>query len=157
MMNIHADLSGLLFLAGRWRGDGHGTYPTIEPFDYTEEIDLLPGPGKPFLAYTQRTWRRGSGDPLHSEAGYLRVIGVDALELVIAQPTGIVEIHTGNLAGHSLHFEGRAFATPAARDVTATTRTITVTGDRLDYTFSMEAVGQPLTHHLAASLTRLPD
>jgi hypothetical protein len=66
-------------------------------------------------------------------------------------------MHTGKLAGHSLRFEGRAFATPAARDVTSTTRTITVTGDRMDYTFSMEAVGQPLTHHLAASLTRVPD
>lgn len=156
-MQIHEDITGLLFLRGRWRGTGRGIYPTIEPFDYTEEVTYVPGPGKPFLIYTQRTWRAESDQPLHSEAGYLRGFGDDTAELVIAQPTGIVEIHTGSVTGTTLHFDGEAHTTPAARSVSRTRRNLTVDGDELHYSLDMEAVGQRLQHHLSATLRRVAD
>lgn len=156
-MQIHEHITGLLFLRGTWRGAGQGIYPTIEPFDYTEEVTYVPGPGKPFLMYTQRTWRAGSDVPLHSEVGYLRGFGDDTAELVIAQPTGIVEIHTGSVSGTTLHFDGEAHTTPAARSVSRTHRNLTVDGDELHYTLDMEAVGQRLQHHLEATLRRVAD
>lgn len=152
---MHEHVAGLAFLVGVWRGEGRGSYPTIDDFEYTEEVTFLPGPDKPFLAYGQRTWRAGTDQPLHSETGYLRGFGDDRVELVIAQPTGVVEVGTGYVAPRSVTVDCVAHTTASARSVTATHRTFTVVGDRLEIRLSMAAVSHPLTHHLAASLTRV--
>ena len=101
-MEMHADLEPVRFLIGSWQGNGRGEYPTIEPFGYREEVSFVPGPGKPFLFYTQRT-RGEDGAPLHSEAGYVRMTP-GGPELVIAQPTGLVEVHGGELVDRTIEF-----------------------------------------------------
>lgn len=155
---LHPDVAHLSFLLGTWRGRGSGIYPTIESFDYLEEV-TFGHVGKPFLAYSQKTRHAETDLPLHAETGYLRPVGSDRLELVIAQPTGIVELHEGVF--HATE-SGGSFAlattavqlTASARPVDHVTRSLQIDGDVMDYQVDMAAVGEELQRHLTATLQR---
>ena len=151
---LHHDLAPLRPLLGTWTGEGQGDYPTIAPFAYTEEVSFG-HVGKPFLAYTQRTWRQPDGFPLHAESGYLRLPAWDRAELVLAQPSGLVEVDEGTWDGQHLVLRSRLVAgTATSKPVTEVERRFTLDGDVLRYTVAMAAMGLPLTHHLAAELHR---
>jgi hypothetical protein len=155
----HPDIEPMAFLLGEWSGAGHGEYPTIEPFDYVEEVRFW-HVGKPFIAYTQRTRAADDSRPLHAEMGYFRVTGrdeVDAsvVEAVLSHPTGLGEVLQGTVQPHVVRLASLAVTrTPTAKRVDGTERTMTVDGDALTYRISMAAVGEPMTHHLAAELHR---
>jgi hypothetical protein len=156
--DVHPDLHELAGWIGEWSGEGFGDYPTIDAFGYREHASFTNPPAKPFLAYQQRTWATDDGRPLHTEAGYIRPAGGGSFELVIAQPSGFVEIHTGALAGATIRFVPTTLArTPTAKQVETVHRTITVEGNIMHYTVDMEAVGHPLQRHLEASLRRVSD
>ncbi len=155
---IHPDIAHLSWLLGTWAGKGEGEYPTIESFGYNEET-TIGHVGKPFFAYSQKTKHAETGLPLHAEVGYFRPVGTTGLELVVAQPSGIMESHEGAVDGTSLTLTAVTVVTTAtAKDVTEVVRKITVDPDAgtLTYTIDMAAVGQPLQHHLAATLHRKP-
>ncbi|MBV9515219.1 MAG: FABP family protein [Mycobacteriaceae bacterium] len=158
MTDVHPAISVLAPLLGTWAGDGAGEYPTIEPFGYVEEV-VFSHIGKPFLTYSQRTKARDDGRPLHAETGYVRVPSSGRVEWVLAHPTGITEIQEGSLtvAGTTVEMDLNATSiglTSSAKDVSALARSIRIRGDELDYTVRLGAVGQPLQHHLRATLHR---
>lgn len=155
---LHPDLAELAILIGTWRGNGHGVYPTIESFDYVEEV-TIGHIGKPFLSYAQRTRRAGdhpeAGEPLHAESGYWRPAGPGGVELVIAQPSGIVEVEEGTIEGSIIHLNGTTVATTTtAKEVRSVERRIEVEGDTLTYELWLGAVGQEHQLHLTATLLR---
>jgi hypothetical protein len=151
---LHPEVESLAGLLGTWQGEGAGEYPTISPFRYGEELRFW-HVGKPFLAYAQRTWSMEDGRPLHAESGYWRAKPGGAVELVLAHPTGIVEVQEGRMVGGRIELRSTTLAgTATAKEVTVVTRLFDLDGDRLGYTLAMAAVGQPLQHHLAADLHR---
>ncbi len=155
---VHPDLNELAMLIGTWQGAGHGAYPTIESFDYVEEV-TIGHVGKPFLSYSQRTRRAGdhpeAGTPLHAESGFWRPAGPGGVELVIAQPSGIVEIDEGTVEGSIIHLTGTTIATTAtAKEVRSVERRIEVEGNTLRYELWLGAVGQAHQLHLTATLLR---
>lgn len=157
-MAMHPQLADLAGLIGTWEGPGHGSYPTIEDFQYTERVTFTTM-GKPFFFYHQTT-TDPQGAPLHTEAGYLRVTEAKEVEWMIAQPTGIVEIVLGPLqvSESAVRFSLRSHVvgvSPTAKLVDAVERSFALRGDILTYDMSMAAVGEPMTHHLSASLRRI--
>lgn len=157
--DLHPGIATLAPLLGRWTGAGNGDYPTIEPFSYLEEVEFGHN-GKPFLSYTQRT-RSPDGAPLHAETGYLRTPRAGRAEFIVAQPTGISEIDEGTVGECDGELVIDVHSTTvglsaSAKDVMALRRSIRVSGDELQYTVLMAAVGHPLLHHLSATLHRQP-
>jgi len=152
---LHPGVASLGFLLGRWAGEGEGGYPTIEPFRYGEELTVS-HVGKPFLAYAQRTWSLDDGRPLHAETGYWRCPTPDHVELVLAHPTGVVEVSEGPLTGCAMTLSTRSVAcTTSAKQVTAVVRRLRVEGEHLAYELDLAAVGHPLSLHLRATLQRV--
>ncbi|MGA9276729.1 peroxynitrite isomerase [Ilumatobacter sp.] len=163
-VSLHPSVAILAPLLGTWSGRGTGEYPTIETFDYEETV-TFGHVGKPFLAYQQRTAAVDDGRPLHAEMAYWRVPSEGLAEIVVVHPTGITEVLEGFAAPNSagptdtMIVDVRSLtiaSASTAKEVTRTERTFEVTGDILRYTMRMAAVGQPLTHHLSATLHRTP-
>ena len=162
MPDLPTGVTALAPLLGTWIGRGTGEYPTIEPFGYLEEVTFS-HTGKPFLVYTQRT-RSEDGQPMHAECGYLRSPAAGRAELVIAQPTGVTEIDEGTIStgtgtdtGTALRIELRSTSiglSSTTKVVAAVHRSFHINGDELTYRLAMSAVGQPMNHHLAATLHR---
>ncbi|OAH63997.1 fatty acid-binding-like protein [Dietzia cinnamea] len=151
------NLTPVTAMLGTWRGDGAGSYPTIEAFSYTEEITFT-DVGKPFLHYIQRTWAP-TGAPMHTETGFLRVPADGVAEFVLAQPTGQTELCEGRILAEAdalvLEFDSRVVGSATAKEVVTTRRRYETVGDRMITTFAMAAVGRPLTHHLRSDLRRV--
>jgi len=143
----------LAALAGTWRGGGVGEYPTIDTFDYTEELVIAPVPGRP-IAHWRATTRDAEGAPRHAESGFLRAV-TGGVELVVAHVFGVVETAAGTLAADHLTLDSLAVVgTVTAKPIESVSRRYELDGDVLRYTIAMAAVGQPLTHHLRAELHR---
>ena len=151
---LHPDLEPLAFLIGTWSGRGRGTYPTIEPFEYLEEITVEHTGGR-FLRYEQRTRDASGTRPLHTEVGYLRPGRPGFVEWVVVQPTGIAEVDEGVIDGTSLRVRSRVVGlTRTAKRVDSVERLLRADGDTLTAELLMGAVGEPHQVHLQATLSR---
>lgn len=151
---LHPDLEPLAFLIGTWSGRGRGSYPTIEPFEYLEEITVEHTGGR-FLRYEQRTRDASGTRPLHTEVGYLRPGRPGFVEWVVVQPTGIAEVDEGVVDGTSLRVRSRVVGlTRTAKRVDSVERLLRADGDTLTAELLMGAVGEPHQVHLQATLSR---
>ena len=156
MAELHPVCAPLAFLLGTWQGTGTGIYPTIQDFSYTEEASFV-HVGKPFVAYGQKTRDADTGLPLHAEAGYLRPQGNGRVELVLVQPSGIVELLEGTVEGCTVQLASTAvLGTASAKPVTATERRIWLDGEVLRSSVAMAAMGRELQHHVVSEMHRLP-
>eukprot|EP01084_Bolivina_argentea_P243984 408850_1 len=84
-------------IAGKWIGECQGEYPTIQPFKYGEQIEII-DTNKPFLSYSSSTWKQGDQSKLmHSESGFIRFPYGNEVDFVISQCSGVNEISSGDI------------------------------------------------------------
>ncbi|MEV4627725.1 FABP family protein [Micromonospora sp. NPDC049523] len=162
--DLHPALLGLLPYVGLWRGRGRGGYPTIEDFDYAQEIKISHD-GRPFLHYESRAWLLDADSqpirPAGREVGWWRPVMVDGratdeVEALMSTPTGIMELHVGKLSGLKLELVTDAVVrTATAKEVSAGHRLFGIVEGALLYAQELAAVGQPLSPHLSARLIRV--
>jgi hypothetical protein len=163
--DLHPALLGLLPLVGVWRGRGKGGYPTIEDFDYAQEVRFSHD-GRPFLAYESRAWLLDAEGravrPAARETGWWRPVladgkPTDEVEVMLTHPTGFLELYLGRATG-TTRFElvtDAVVRTSTAKEVTAGHRLYGIVDGALLYAYDMAAVGQGLTSHLSARLERV--
>jgi hypothetical protein len=155
----HPDLAPIRFLLGRWEGVGVGGYPTIESFQFGQELSFSHN-GKPYLIYVSRTWLLDAEGrpvrPLARESGFWRPQPENKVEVVLAHPTGISEIYLGEVTGTKIELATDVVVrTASAKEVRAGRRLYGMAGEDLAYAFDMAAVGQPMQPHLSAQLKRV--
>lgn len=175
--DLHPALHALLPLVGRWQGEGQVGYPTIEGHHYRQRVSFGHD-GRAFLAYESRAVLLDSaGEVLRQsarEVGWWRPVvgGVDrehtagadrstrgdvAFEVLLAHPTGIVEVYVGVATGPATwELSTDVVArTQTAKQVSALRRLYGIVDGALLYAVDMAAVGQPLQPHLSARLERI--
>jgi hypothetical protein len=182
--DLAAPLIPLAWLVGRWAGAGVVGYPTMEgDLRFGQELSFTHD-GRPFLAYTSRTWLLDDEGrqvrPLASETGYWRPAAAqpgehaedrDAdpepagehtgsgtpVEVLLAHPNGYVEIYHGAVDGPRVTLETDAVVrTRTAKDYAAGTRMYGLVEGDLLWVMDMAAGGVRLTSHASARLKRVP-
>lgn len=162
MFEIPADLAPecapLAWLLGVWRGEGVGGYPTIDDFRFEHEVTFTQN-GKPFLAYSSRSWILDVDGarvrPAAAETGYWRPRDGGRLEVLLSHPTGFAEIWEGTVEGPRIELRTDMVArTTSAKEYSAGHRLYGLVEGDLMWAYDMAAMGEPLQPHLSARLAR---
>lgn len=164
MFNLDADipepLRPLAWLIGRWEGVGVVGYPTIEEAQFGQEVEVTHD-GRGFLKWESRAWILDpeTGEkvrPAAVESGFWRPLENGEVELLLAHPTGILELYYGTIepARIQLKTDG-VLRSPGAKEYNAATRMYGLVESQLFWAMDMAAVGHELQSHLSARLTRV--
>ena len=159
MPELHERLEHLAFLLGEWKGLGVVGYPTIEERNFEQELSFVHD-GRPFLSYSSRTWllaADGTRDkPSGTETGFWRPgAGPREVEVLLAHPTGIVEIYVGEVVFSRIELVTDLVArTQTAKQVNGLRRLYGLVEGDLAYAVDLAAVDQPLQPHVSARLVR---
>ncbi|KAK9937308.1 hypothetical protein M0R45_014108 [Rubus argutus] len=151
---VHPALAPLSYLLGSWKGEGEVGFPTINSFSYGEQLQFSHS-GKPVMAYTQKTWKLNSGEPMHAESGYWRPKPDGTIEVVIAQSTGLVEVQKGTYNAEEKVIKLQTELVGNATKVKEITRVFKLVDGELSYEVQMATNQNSLQPHLKASLKRL--
>jgi hypothetical protein len=147
--------SPIAFLVGQWHGSGRGQFPTMDPFDYEEEIRFSDH-GVPALIYEQRAWQAKDASLLHFETGIWRPAADGSLAISIALPR-VSEISEGTFRDGVIDVTATSVRRAAGgAGLVAVRRQYRCRGDEIDYRIWMatETVSA-LTHHLEGELRRI--
>ncbi len=157
--NLPRDLAPLAWLIGTWEGAGVVGYPTIESANFGQEI-ICSHDGRPFLRWESRTWLLDAAGekvrPLATELGFWRPVEGGEVELLLAHPTGIVELYYGKAEPAKIEVRTDGVLRSAhAKDYKASSRLYGLVNSNLMWAMDMAAMDQKLQSHVSAELKRV--
>uniref|UniRef100_A0A1A7XIM8 THAP domain containing 4 n=1 Tax=Iconisemion striatum TaxID=60296 RepID=A0A1A7XIM8_9TELE len=159
-VELNPVLLPLNWLLGTWESDvpGEGTFPTINPFRYTEKL-YFSHVGQPVINFMFNAFNAESKKPMHRECGFIRIQpGTNKVAFMIAQNSGLVEIEEGELTGNHLKLQTEKLARISfAKEphVQQICREFQLLPDgKLEQTVTMATDNQPLSQHLHITYRR---
>ncbi|STD04319.1 Domain of uncharacterised function (DUF1794) [Dermatophilus congolensis] len=160
-VTLNPEVAPLAWLVGSWRGLGVVGYPGMESCNMVQEVEITHD-GRPFLTMNSRSWELDEEGkqvrPLATETGYWRVVGDGEIELLLAHPTGIVEMFVGKKEKERPVIEiatDGVMRSPAAREYNSAKRMYGLVDSKLMWVLEMAADGHPMTSHMSAQLERV--
>lgn len=162
---LHPRLLPLAWMVGRWEGVGMVEHPAMPVHRFHQILEIAQD-GRPFLTYSSRTWtlddasRDRAAETL--ETGYLRVAPSEeeaprhvTVEMVVAHPTGVVEVYTGTGGEGKVELATDVVArTASGPDYTAGKRLIGLVNGAFMWAYDIAGYGHPLTSYSSAHLER---
>ena len=163
----------LAWLLGRWEGAGVLGHPGRggEDTRFGQVVEFSHD-GRDFLRYTATSWALredgSTAEPLDVETGFWRPQPVDAaarpadgpvpveLEVVLAHPTGVVEVFVGTATGPRIDLSTDVVArTATAHEYTAANRMYGLVEGDLLWALDVAADGHPMRSYASARLKRV--
>ena len=157
--NLHPDCGPIAWMLGTWRGNGHGDYPTVDKFEFGQEL-IFTHDGRPFFHYMARSWVvDDQGEKVRDaaiETGFVRCRPEGKVEFLLTHNTGFVEIYYGSAGDARMEVATDAIVrTGTAKEYTGGKRLYGYVEGDLLYAFDMAAMDQALQPHLWARLQRV--
>ncbi len=156
--NLHIDCAPLAWMLGTWRGNGHGDYPSIDKFEFGQEL-IFTHDGRPFFHYMARSWiLDDAGEKVRDgaiETGFIRCRPEGQVEVVLSHNTGFSEVWYGTAGDARMEIVTDAIVrTESAKEYVAGKRLYGYVEGDLLYAYDMAAMGQALQPHIWARLQR---
>lgn len=101
---MHNALKPLAWLQGIWRTEsaGSGKFPTINSFNYCEEITFS-SIGQPMLNYTAQSWHPEKKNPMHREVGFLKIVpNTNKVSFFVTHNFGLTTIEEGEVINEGI-------------------------------------------------------
>lgn len=156
---MHHDCAPLAWMIGSWAGAGVVGYPSIESRNFGQEVEVTHD-GRPFLMWTSRTWtldEQGTKqEPLAIETGFWRPQPEGGVELLLAHPTGIVEMYYGETSPAKVEVRTDGVIRSAeSAEYAAGHRLYGYVNGNMMWVMDMAATGHEMTSHVSAELKRV--
>jgi hypothetical protein len=127
----------------------------VPPFTYRETLVIEAVPKRALLRITQWTTVGDSSELSHSEVAFMRLLPERRVELLIAIPSGYVEVHTGQLVHQVLELRLQTLAAaPSARPLRLVQRRMELTDGALHNTVGIAVHDEEVAAHVESWLRR---
>ena len=115
---------------------------------------------RPFLRWESTTWILDDAGnkvrPSGTELGFWRAGGEGEAELLLAHPTGIVEMYYGTVEPGRIELQTDGIIrSPQAKEYSSAKRMYGLVKSNLMWVMDMTAAGQPMSSHVSAELKRV--
>lgn len=164
---VPRELVPVSWLAGRWEGAGVLVSDSTGEVQVGQEVDIAVD-ARGFLHHRSQLWRLDADgartEPLDTEVGFWRSAveqgspqepGID-VELVLAHPTGVVELLVGRGTGARVDLVSDAVVrSPGGSDYTAGRRTYGLVEGDLLWVLDVASPTEPLHARVSARLKRV--